>query len=66
MKINIKLLLISAVVSVSCLFSAAFAAEKGSAAVFDITENANPAGGRIIMFRLRQSLKTAAMTPYMF
>lgn len=53
MKINIKLLLISAVVSVSCLFSAAFAAEKGSAAVFDITENANPAGGRIINVQIK-------------
>lgn len=53
MRINIKLLLVSAAVSVSCLFSAAFAAEKGSAALFDATETANPAGGRIITVKIK-------------
>ena len=53
MRINIKLLLVSAAVSVSCLFSAAFAAEKGSAALFDATEAENPADGRIITVKIK-------------
>lgn len=53
MKINIKALLVSAAVSVSCLFSAAFAAEKGSAALFDATEAENPADGRIITVKIK-------------
>lgn len=53
MRINIKLLLVSAAVSVSCLFSAAFAAEKGSAALFDATEAENPTDGRIITVKIK-------------
>ena len=53
MRINIKALLVSAAVSVSCLFSAAFAAEKGSAALFDAAEAENPADGRIITVKIK-------------
>lgn len=55
MRINIKALLVSAAVSISCLFSAAFAAEKGSAALFDATETANPADGRIITVKIKMA-----------
>lgn len=55
MRINIKALLVSAAVSISCLFSAAFAAEKGSAALFDVTETANPADGRIITVKIKMA-----------
>lgn len=53
MRINIKLLLVSAAVSVSCLFSAAFATEKGSAAMFDVTETDNSTGGRVITVQIK-------------
>ena len=55
MRINIRALLVSAAVSISCLFSAAFAAEKGSAALFDATETANPADGRIITVKIKMA-----------
>lgn len=55
MRINIKALLVSAAVSISCLFSAAFADEKGSAALFDATETANPADGRIITVKIKMA-----------
>ena len=55
MRINIKALLASAAVSISCLFSAAFAAEKGSAALFDATETANLADGRIITVKIKMA-----------
>lgn len=55
MRINIRALLVSAAVSILCLFSAAFAAEKGSAALFDATETANPADGRIITVKIKMA-----------
>lgn len=55
MRINIKALLVSAAVSISCLFSAAFADENGSAALFDATETANPADGRIITVKIKMA-----------
>lgn len=57
MKINGKILLLSAVILASCFFSAAFAAEKDSAALFDITETENAAYGRIVTVNVKTSPK---------
>lgn len=57
MKINGKILLLSAVILASCFFSVAFAAEKDSAALFDITETENAAYGRIVTVNVKTSPK---------
>ena len=45
---RIKALLVSATVIGSCLFSDAFAAENGAAALFDVNESESSAGGRTL------------------
>ncbi len=54
---KIKVLLLSAAVAVSCLFSSAYAAVGGSAALFDVQESANAQDGRIITVKIRTAPK---------
>ena len=50
---RIKALLVSATVIGSCLFSAAFAAENGAAALFDVNESESSAGGRTLCVQIK-------------
>ena len=50
---RIKALLVSATVIGSCLFSAAFAAENGAAALFDVNEFESSAGGRTLCVQIK-------------